>query len=562
MHRSLRIPEVIGMICSQLKPVSWIRGGESDLAVLARTSTVFHDAALDVLWGRQETLMNLIRCMPADLWEGVSQSAEVLNYLRSFFGQPGVTQSRPIVASDWDRLLKYSPRVKFLRVDDEDPNVVPFFEALRLRFPDGYLLPNLQDLAWCYSSTASFGYARSVLPFIDLFLGPHIQTVGLARCERYAHYSILPDLLRKYPRLSTVSIGHRGEDDNDDEDSDDEEEGEDGNIKTKATDLGPPLVDQLSTFVRGLTHIRILAVGLLDRAALVHLGELDTLVALVAQLPASLSFPDIMHRSLFPRLRCIKLAIDNGDVRGLTQLLRTWNNASLGLFAVELMATNPRNFSAPRFPHGVEELHNLLGEHCNPDSLTNFSFDIQYHYDIDAGTFVYPGRFLRALFCFSKLTDVKIHVLDGFDIDDATLRDLACAWPYLQLLSLESQHTDRIATPRATLRGLQALAEHCSDLHTLALAFNATNVPLEVQITQEKLVSLRVDGSPITAPIPVAQFLAATFTNLNEIDSNYGRNHSEWVEVGKLLLETPEEEHGATQDHASTSVPVALNPME
>ncbi|KAJ7682015.1 hypothetical protein DFH06DRAFT_285473 [Mycena polygramma] len=93
MHRSLQIPEVIAMICSQLKPIPWIReAGERDLAVLARTCTFFHDAGLDALWSHQDTLMNLVRCMPADLWK-VLELPGVL----AFLCQTRVNQSRPIV---------------------------------------------------------------------------------------------------------------------------------------------------------------------------------------------------------------------------------------------------------------------------------------------------------------------------------------------------------------------------------------------------------------------------------------------------------------------------------
>ncbi|KAJ6465557.1 hypothetical protein C8R47DRAFT_1155050 [Mycena vitilis] len=553
MHCSLRIPEVIAMICSQLEPagIPWTRIRKArgkDLAVLARTCTSFHDAALDALWNHQDTLMNLVRCMPADLWK-VLELPEAL----AFLSQGKVKQSRPIVASDWDRLLKYAPRIKSLRVDDKEPNLVLFFEALRLRFPNDYVLPNLQHLAWGYSSAASFGYARSVLPFIDLFLGPRISSFGIARCERDAHYSILPDLVRKYPRLSTVAIGRRSEDDNGDEEEDDEDSNEDGATRAKEpVDPGPPIVDQLSAFVRELTHVQALVVGVLDRAALIHLGELNTLKILDAQLPVSLSFPANMHRTLFSRLQFIKLEIDQGDIQGFTQLIRTWNNAPLGSFEIELTAEHRRNFTEPVFLQPVEEFHSLLGEHCQPDSLTKFSFDIPRAggYD-DFGTFVYPGRFLRSLFCFGKLTSVTIRVIDGFDIDDATVCDLALAWPCLRLLSLRSSGR---APPRATLRGLQALAQHCPELHTLAVTFDATDLPPHVRITQRKLVSLDVGDSLITAPILVAQFLASTFGALKQTIFGYGQDRPRWLEVENLLSEIRKKEDADTQNSTSTGV--------
>ncbi|KAJ7122086.1 hypothetical protein C8R44DRAFT_735807 [Mycena epipterygia] len=67
MHRTLRIPEMVHLIISHVAA----EDGASDLAVLARTCTSFHDTALDELWARQSSIINLIRCMPEDLWETV-----------------------------------------------------------------------------------------------------------------------------------------------------------------------------------------------------------------------------------------------------------------------------------------------------------------------------------------------------------------------------------------------------------------------------------------------------------------------------------------------------------
>lgn len=62
MHPSLRIPEIVRMICTLLT-------APAELAAMARTCNLFSDAALDVLWRRQDSILNLIRCMPPDLWE-------------------------------------------------------------------------------------------------------------------------------------------------------------------------------------------------------------------------------------------------------------------------------------------------------------------------------------------------------------------------------------------------------------------------------------------------------------------------------------------------------------
>lgn len=68
MHHCLEIPEVVHLVFSKLTPIG---AGAKDLAALARTCTTFHDIALDALWWYQYSIVNLIRCMPADLWDTV-----------------------------------------------------------------------------------------------------------------------------------------------------------------------------------------------------------------------------------------------------------------------------------------------------------------------------------------------------------------------------------------------------------------------------------------------------------------------------------------------------------
>jgi hypothetical protein len=65
----LKIAELVGIIFSHLDRTPHQDSGA--LAALARTSTGFQHTALDALWRTQYTLMNLINCMPSDLWEKV-----------------------------------------------------------------------------------------------------------------------------------------------------------------------------------------------------------------------------------------------------------------------------------------------------------------------------------------------------------------------------------------------------------------------------------------------------------------------------------------------------------
>ncbi|KAJ6535749.1 hypothetical protein B0H19DRAFT_1184108 [Mycena capillaripes] len=51
MHRCLNVPEIVNMVCSELDPD--VSLDSVALANLARTSSVFHSQALDVLWRRR-----------------------------------------------------------------------------------------------------------------------------------------------------------------------------------------------------------------------------------------------------------------------------------------------------------------------------------------------------------------------------------------------------------------------------------------------------------------------------------------------------------------------------
>ncbi|KAJ6496315.1 hypothetical protein C8R45DRAFT_985585 [Mycena sanguinolenta] len=67
MHHTLESPEVVDWVCRQLYPDEDSR----ELAAAAATSLVFHEQALNALWWSRDTIMNLIQCMPPDLWETV-----------------------------------------------------------------------------------------------------------------------------------------------------------------------------------------------------------------------------------------------------------------------------------------------------------------------------------------------------------------------------------------------------------------------------------------------------------------------------------------------------------
>lgn len=65
MHRCLQIYEILHIISSHLIQLKL----EASLAALARTCKAIEGPALDCLWHDQETIYNILSCMPRDLFD-------------------------------------------------------------------------------------------------------------------------------------------------------------------------------------------------------------------------------------------------------------------------------------------------------------------------------------------------------------------------------------------------------------------------------------------------------------------------------------------------------------
>ncbi|KAF7362820.1 hypothetical protein MVEN_00631800 [Mycena venus] len=234
MHHALLISEIVDLIIAQLDPLG--RWQAAALAALARTSTIFHDSALDMLWKRQSNIENLIRCMPDGVWEVTNAT---------------LTPTRAITVADWDRVFKYAPRIKsvscfeHVNADNNNPALLKVYETLRhCCVPCDYLLPHLEELSW-------YHFEAIYSPFIDLFLGPRVKSIRLGE-QWDGRCPALNTLLARRLDLTSAVI--------------------DG------VDVGSPESErsQLSSFIRSLTHPEFVDVRTIDSDALTHLGHLTT----------------------------------------------------------------------------------------------------------------------------------------------------------------------------------------------------------------------------------------------------------------------------------------------
>ncbi|KAJ7089912.1 hypothetical protein C8R44DRAFT_957724 [Mycena epipterygia] len=496
MHHCLEIPEVVHLVFSKLTPVG---AGAKDLAALARTCTTFHDIALDALWWYQYTIVNLIRCMPADLWDTVLVHGT----------DATLRLSRPIVASDWTRLLHYSHRIKNLTCGDHPmyPNLSEVFERLRLGVPGDDLLPNLETLTWDH-------YGGIHPSHIHLFLGPRIRAIHLGYCDPDTEEAVLPILARRVPTLRSVVI----------------------NILQ--LEIGENRHPHVSAFLQALSRVRSIMVsnGTLDAAALLHLGQLTTLEKLNIILPDSMSFPGINDGTLFSNLQAVALHI--GSVELLTTFMQTW--AKPPITSIELSST------AYPAPEAFEEIYTLLAARCAHESLRSLTLQVFEAPPNATDLSIHSGTSFQHLFCFANLVSLSITALIKLDLDDEMITDMARAWPQLEKLEISTYPFHR---PRSTLLGLHALAQHCPRLRKLEMLFNASIVPPPPTPSDCRLVVLEVSRSPIADALPVARFISAIFPHVREVttdldgyaaaDDDGGQEalgyHRLWIEVAALL---------------------------
>ncbi|KAJ7291721.1 hypothetical protein C8J57DRAFT_1705207 [Mycena rebaudengoi] len=461
------IPELVELICEELGHPHVYR---KDLAALARTATVFHDAALDVLWRHQGSPVHVILCMPTDLWE-----SERLAKKQSHFAL-----RRPITPSDLERPLIYSRRVKSLSLK-WIADLLRILEVMKPFLPQGILFPNLRKINLLLRHVGD----GTIFPYLSLDL---VTSIHL---KLESSWSSLPDLPVVYPAFKRLVI------------------------VTSSPAQAAHLLTSTSICVRKLIQIQELCLPMLDRAMYNHLSTLPALRYLsVTQqgmkpdLLPSLPFPPAGRRG-FLVLR--RLSTEYMTLAFVTEMVNGFSNTPLRYLKA---ITN-----LPDLEHAIQHLFAALSTHVMNSALEEISLRLGVKREVGPD---FHGQTLSHLLCFSKLREVAIYVRGVFLLDDAAVLDMARAWPNLVQLRLSDSHNVSSPPPTMTLASLQAFATHCPELTPLALTFDATIVPSsldEQPVLQKNLSALDVWHSPIFSPVLVGRFLAGMFPNIEQIRS-------------------------------------------
>ncbi|KAF8157526.1 hypothetical protein K438DRAFT_1777170 [Mycena galopus ATCC 62051] len=397
-------------------------GDARHLAALALTSRVWHDAALRELWSYRKDITNLIGCMPEDLWETVRGSTD---------GDWTLQPTRPVVVSDWHRVLNYSRHVKFL-VYFNCVNRDLFYQSIRQTFPEEYLLPNLRNLTWAHVFADT-----SALESIDLFWGPRVTFLNIWSDWALPLSGLISTLS---PRFTTLTKLY---------------------LETPGPDLSS---SEWCNLVGALTHVQDLEVGVLDAKTFSLFGDLCRLETLTATLSASPSFVGAGSSCLPIRGICLELA-EGTSLTTLTDFVRTFKYPGLESFEVRL--------NLNLVPHEVQDFYAALAAHISPQALRELRV---FNTHVPTATSSEQhGESLKPLFFFRRMRVLRISSPAGFRLNDPTIIEMAFSWPRLRMLALTA--TRQLRPADGTFLGLAALARLCQDLEHLHISVNATVVP-------------------------------------------------------------------------------------
>ncbi|KAJ7151854.1 hypothetical protein C8R43DRAFT_1127487 [Mycena crocata] len=500
MHPCLSIPELVDQLFSHFEPAD-----AKTLAALARTCTMFHEPALDVLWRNQDTLMNLLRCMPPDLFVAeVSGDGSILQL------------QRPIVPTDWERPLFYAHRIKSFILDDPTQYFPHIFPAIASVIPTaGHIFPNLTSLDWSSHSEGFRNRAQFEQDFthIRLFLTPKLTSFRCRLDELDCHFRLLFLLPRACPALAHFSTDHLWND--------------------YAT---PEFHTRLALFVSQLANLESISILSPDMGSLEHLGRMATLKHLdLRKLPRQLLTYPTPEEPLFTGLRTITLTrVDFTLAAKLVSMCST-NEFTETHLHFNSYETLPKfqdvitSIAAWRRSHS--SLRSLSIAKCTRDEISRTMPPLG-SYQIDITT-------VQNLFCFPNLLHLHLTASLGFSLDDAAVDQLARSWPHLETLKLCSSRTySRGVIPLTTLRSLCSLAQHCPHLFRVELAFDPSLIPTlppTSAIPHRNLRFLHASHSPDPETGPVAKFLVALFPELEEIrGSTY--TYQAWLKVETCFL--------------------------
>ena len=423
MHPCLCVNEILTLIARELIAA---RGGKTAVA-LACCCKGFEDLVLDVLWESQVRLIPLLQTLPEDVWSPPTWDVSVmitvlvassLNcFNRKFL-------SRPPTKQEWDRLWKYAQKVRRLYLPALPPQVLSVLQPRALR---NSLFPNLKTLTlWRVCDDS--------IPFIPLVLSTKTATIHFEFSEIDLHTITVASTISAFPTLCPNLR----------------------EICLNCLPRDPMITDAVSELLlktnqRTLRHFR--ADSPLTEEAYEVIRKHPDLRTLQIVVDSSAPLPTIV----LPNLINLDIEYSNGH-----DWLQGFSGASLEKLVSLVISSKSASDNFPE-AFGTVALTTSI-----PTTLSALKFKTRH-----------PWRpIYRSLLPFTQLKNLVIesscHFGCSSTIDDDTVTDLARAMPKLKQLQLGN---NPCKTPGGvTVKGLVALAHHCSHLLDLTIHFQAASL--------------------------------------------------------------------------------------
>ncbi|KZT70422.1 hypothetical protein DAEQUDRAFT_810600 [Daedalea quercina L-15889] len=441
VYRILAIHEVLSLVAEELKHR---HGGldTSGLASLARTCRGFCSPALDVLWRSQSGLRNIIKCMPADLWEIEEPSYD------GSYRVTTATLRRAIRPDDWDRFNVYAPRIRELSFGGHKNNCEDVLlpedvcSALSISNLSMPLFPNLRNCSFI----GSWG-SKMIMPDHRLLLGDTLCQLSIVSngFEDRA-VSFLAYLPLHCPNLQKLVIGFPSAPDH--------------------TCIPSGVFSSLT----GLRSIRILQKPPLPASLFAELQSLPQLVDLSVvstggHCPVS-PLPPAEPRAP-PSFRALKRLILHGP------------DCAAVLEASFFPVLEKLDIQAGIIG-SLGAIFSIIHDHCSHASLHTIEIARCYLLtDEFIGEPAASADDFKHLYIFHQMKKVSVKTSYDIFLTDADLRDMALAWPSLEYLRLLPSYSSAGPpsegfVPIATLCGLAHFAWHCPKLSHLYIGIDTS----------------------------------------------------------------------------------------
>ncbi|EKM53314.1 uncharacterized protein PHACADRAFT_197746 [Phanerochaete carnosa HHB-10118-sp] len=431
------------------------------VAVLSRTSRLFHDVAQEAVWEDQATLLNLFHCLPGDVWD---DTRELCSFLR------------PPNPSEWKRVMANAALVKSLKLESNDCGLLgPDWGIIALHCPEKVLFPNLKELEWEDNDDCE------ALSHAHLLLGPKLRNLAL-KLGADAHVSTAlerltslldtvacqrPPLRELYVPIETGSVA-----------------------LCKA--LGKVIQSvELETFESTvpLTQEQIIAVAKSRSLEIVDL-----------HCTSSLDINDEVfnEEGVFPAIAALYMSVKSLELHSVRRLFLDASSPDLG--TIHLKCTkDPREETLVEFLEGLAK---------RPSAFHMRSLELVFAKDAyrnspppaEQPEHVLGPRVLAAAFALKSLTQLRIKSRN-LDIDDETVHQIVLNLPQLQsLLLLPTWYSGRPS--KFTFRAIALAASGLPCLKELGLPLNIEGahfpVPYPNQWYNQSCTKLYVADSPLT----------------------------------------------------------------